>query len=534
MPITADPPITIAQYFEPEANVDVVSSGTINAAGNLLIATPIGQNDQMIPPSELAKILASTGIVAVGTGLELDIAGLTQSVIADDADQVAIETTAGKRRMSRADFLAGTTGITDLSHTINGDASIIMESSTGLNTSILVATAARTGFLSSIDWARFDAASGAAVDLSVVLSPTTVTIANTAGNDAPIPLVNATDAGVMSPGDFTKLGGIAPGATGVTIHSGAVTSDVFGVVTQSANSIGAIHIQPTAVNNTHLAIGAITIVNDALAPAVVTSAKLAAAAVSATHIQANAVNDTHMAVGAITIANDALDAVVVTSSKLALVAVDTQHLIDKAVTNLKLGDNSVDTNKLQLGSVENSNMAIDAIDTPNIVLNAVDLGNIQQVVADSVACNPSAIGADLQEAIHTDFSIAAAPIAASQKVLAFSPTGTLELVQVGDIPTGTSRKDGQDNLGNQVGAIVVDFDLGNYDQKIIRLTGDVALTLAATRPGTYQLWAEQSSGYNSITMATSTSPGGIAHLARGAGAVTIYFFILDHNLNWHW
>jgi len=57
------------------------------------------------------------------------------------------------------------------------------------------------------------AAAGGATNLAAVVSPTGVTITSDTGNDAVIPLADATNAGAIAPAQVSKLSGIAYGAT---------------------------------------------------------------------------------------------------------------------------------------------------------------------------------------------------------------------------------------------------------------------------------------------------------------------------------
>lgn len=62
MPITADT-VTIAQYLEPEANVDLVTELTVNAGAEVLLPTPVGQNDNRMGKASFAQWILQTGVV---------------------------------------------------------------------------------------------------------------------------------------------------------------------------------------------------------------------------------------------------------------------------------------------------------------------------------------------------------------------------------------------------------------------------------------------------------------------------------------
>ena len=63
-----------------------------------------------------------------------------------------------------------------------------------------------------------------------------------------------------------------------------------------------------------------------------------------------------------------------------------------------------------------------------------------------------------------------------------------------------SRKEGADDLGTTSGSITVDFDAGDYDNKVVTLDGAGTLTLDATRPGAYYVTVKSdSSTERSIT-----------------------------------
>lgn len=57
---------------------------------------------------------------------------------------------------------------------------------------------------------------GGATNLGYTASPTNGTVTSSTGTDATLTLADATNAGLMSPGDFTKLAGIPAGGSSIT------------------------------------------------------------------------------------------------------------------------------------------------------------------------------------------------------------------------------------------------------------------------------------------------------------------------------
>ena len=83
-------------------------------------------------------------------------------------------------------------------------------------------------------------AAPAATNLSYVASPTDGTVTSSSGTDATLTLADATNAGLMAPADFTKLGGIEAGATADQSDAEIETAynNQVGIVSQAAAEAG--------------------------------------------------------------------------------------------------------------------------------------------------------------------------------------------------------------------------------------------------------------------------------------------------------
>ena len=158
MPITAQQTVTVAQYFEPEALVDSVTEITVNANAEVILGTPIGQNDNRMGQSSFARWMLATNLI----GGDLTATPSAGSIVIDN----------------------GTIGTAQLDVTTpGGDA----------------------GLLSGADKTKLDNLSG--TDLTAALTTATATVESSTGTDAVIPLANAiaANAGLVTAIEKVKL-----------------------------------------------------------------------------------------------------------------------------------------------------------------------------------------------------------------------------------------------------------------------------------------------------------------------------------------
>ncbi len=418
MPIQANPPITVAQLKEAEANVDLVTELTVNSSAQIMLATDVGQNDNRLTRQSFARWIAGSGLGEAGEKLVVDIPSVAQETTPAGTDEILLQTAGGLRRISRTNYLAGVTGVTNLGHTVNGNTSITITSSSGTDATINVATSVTTGFLSAADHAAFTAKLGSGdVNLGTVTpAATTVTIVNSAGANAVLPAATPSLAGVLTAADKAKLDGVAAGANAYTHpnHSGPVTSTGDGATAISVDAI------------------------------------------ATTHVQANAI----------------------TLAKVQQIAANTL------------------------------------------------LGNATAGLANAAAINAAAIPSGTG--------------AADDEMIGFNAAGQMIKNLVSDITIAENRKNIQNNLGNVgAGTLIIDFDdpapTNTGDVKYMRLTGNPALDIRGTRPGSYELWFQQDgTGGKQPTVISPMNPQSMPQLNPADNSWSMWRLILAPDGSWHW
>ena len=150
MPITSDT-ITVAQYRESEANVDLVTEITVNADARVLLTTPVGQNDNEMAQASFAQWMLATNVIG---------GGLTATPSASN---------------------------------------IVIDNGTAQSATLDVVTpGGNAGLMSGDDKTKLDNSAG--TNLTTSLTTTDATINSDTGTNALIPLANssASNAGLMS------------------------------------------------------------------------------------------------------------------------------------------------------------------------------------------------------------------------------------------------------------------------------------------------------------------------------------------------
>ncbi len=427
MPITADQ-ITVAQYFEVEANVDSVTEITVNANAEFLLATPIGQNDNRMPTANVRPYLVGTSAALEGTAGAIDIK--TSGIVTAMIDDLAV--TSAK---------LGVSSVT--SDKVANDA---------IKTSNIQDIAVT---LQKLD-------PGARTDLGTTTGPTNMIVTCNTGTDATLPAVSFLEAGLMLPADKTKLDSVQVGANDYTHpnHTGDVTSTGDGA----------------------------TVLQDAT----VATAKI---------VDAN-----------VTLAKLASDAVTNLSTSQAATDI---------TVNCSTGTNAVIPQATSTLSGLVAPLEHDALNPPTMTL----VGNPDIATATAKGIAKS--------------SLPTQPAASGSRFIGWDAGGLLAEFDPLAL-TATSRKADADDLGNQgTGTLAIDWDAGNYDNKQITLTANLALTsFTATRNGKYTLHVVQDgTGFRALDLtAINTSPRLTSvPLNYLAGAVTV--LELNYNAStgtWSW
>jgi len=154
---------------------------------------------------------AATRILASDTGTDA-----TLPLVSTGDAGLAPASGGGTANFLRADgtwAAPGGGGATNLTYTA---ATGVVASDTGTDATITLADGTNRGLMASADFTKLAGiASGAQVNVATDLAYTAATrlLASSTGVDATLPLADGTDAGLMASADFTKLAGIASGAT---------------------------------------------------------------------------------------------------------------------------------------------------------------------------------------------------------------------------------------------------------------------------------------------------------------------------------
>jgi hypothetical protein len=206
-----------------------------SGAGTVLTSTGVGADPvwAVVPASPGATNLtytsaANQGTVNSDTGTDAVIPAATAAIAG-----LFLPADFTKLASYPATYAPSPTNLTYTSSASQG----VVVSDTGTDAVIPAATAAIAGLMLPADFSKlasYPAVYAAPVDnLSYTASPTNGIVAGQLGTDATIPLVDATNSGLMSPADFTKLAAYPPtpaaGATNLTYTAaptqGTVNSD---------------------------------------------------------------------------------------------------------------------------------------------------------------------------------------------------------------------------------------------------------------------------------------------------------------------
>jgi len=192
----------------------------------------------------LAKMLAVLQAAAGSTNLSASRDGSSVTVISDTGQDATLPaaTTTLAGVMSAADKSklngipsGGGVGVTNL--TVSRDAaSVTVLSDTGLDAIISAASATEAGVMSAADKTKLNGipSSGGVTNLTFSRDAVSVTVISDTGQDAPLPAATASLAGVMSAADKTKLDGITgTGGSGSTNLSFTRTSDTVTIVSDT-------------------------------------------------------------------------------------------------------------------------------------------------------------------------------------------------------------------------------------------------------------------------------------------------------------
>ena len=228
--VTGSAPISVSGTST--RNVSI-SAATTSAAGSMSAADKtkldgIETGAQVNVATNLAYTTASTsGTVTSSTGTDATIPAATTSL-------AGLLTSTDKTKLDGIETGAQVNVATNLSYTTAASDGTVT-SSTGTNATIPGATTSLAGLLTSSDKTKLNGIeTGAQVNVGTNLSntplPLGVVINSSTGNDTSIPAATTLVSGVMSAADKTKLNGIAAGAqvnVGTNLSNTPSASDVL-------------------------------------------------------------------------------------------------------------------------------------------------------------------------------------------------------------------------------------------------------------------------------------------------------------------